>query len=111
MRSAYAETKVREWLAQKQLSPACPTCGKDDWQVHDLVLPTPIEGTAWSGGVKAKAQGGVVFVPVICNYCSAVRWFVAAPLGLPYDAVQAAISAEAKNGGSDAQGTDTTANP
>jgi len=70
--------KVLDWLKSKALSPICPFCGRDTWNVGDILAPHNL------GMTKQIDFGSATpLVPLVCTNCGHVDLFAALPMGLP----------------------------
>lgn len=69
--------KVLDWLKSKSLSPICPFCGRDSWNLGDLIAPYNISALRQIDHTSATAM-----LPLICTNCGHIDLFSASAMKL-----------------------------
>jgi predicted nucleic-acid-binding Zn-ribbon protein len=68
--------KLNNWLKSKNVNMLCPSCGRNAWEVADIVV-----APQFAGGIILGGQT-VPMVQLICKNCFYVRLYAAVPIGL-----------------------------
>jgi predicted nucleic-acid-binding Zn-ribbon protein len=71
------QQRARQWLRDKHALAACPGCDRNAWFIGDIVVaPTMINGTV------PNDRHGSPMLQVVCERCSYITFYAAAPMGL-----------------------------
>lgn len=70
------QQKVQEWWASKGVNPDCPSCGRNHWEIGEIINTPVVVPTGMALG------GGVPMVQVACTHCYYIRLYAAGPIGL-----------------------------
>jgi predicted nucleic-acid-binding Zn-ribbon protein len=70
--------KVKEWLASKGTNDTCPSCGRNFWNVGDIIVAPVLREDG-----KATLRGSTVpMVQLVCDNCAYVRLYAAVAMDL-----------------------------
>jgi hypothetical protein len=69
--------KLNRWLAERGVNPICPSCGRNQWSVGDLIVAPSFR----EGNIDFGTQL-IPMVPLICGNCAYVRMYAAVPIGI-----------------------------